>query len=182
MSFRSIFLLMMLASLVPFGLGVMWQNRQWQQQPTAPERAAIEPQIAPETVRPVSSTARSSPAAPDGAHEDPRPLVAAQRYSVVGTANAPLPASSSSTQAKAALPVQIRFRHINNIVQATVVNVSNVELTVKVSDRQSGSYTTLDLAPGIPAIFDARHGLELRAADEVTLQCDSYRDVVTTVP
>jgi hypothetical protein len=181
-SFRNIFLLAMLVSLVPFGLGVLWQNKLWQQQPKGPERAAIEPQIAPRPIRSVLVTARSSSEIPGAANEDPQTLAAALRRPVVDTDARPLPASSTGTPAKAALPVQIRFRHMNNIIQATVVNVSNVDFTVNVSDRQSGMQTTLDLAPGIPTIFDVRHGLELRSADEVTLQCDSYRDLVTTVP
>jgi hypothetical protein len=167
----AILLLTMLASFaVTFGVGVMWQGAPAEPPPIVHERAAIQPRIAPSPIRSVPPAVQLSPAVPDTAILDAKPP----------------PASGSSTPVEAAaLPIQIRFRHINNIIQATVVNVSDAELTVDAtvlnSDTRQTSQTTLNLTPRIPAVFGIRDGLELHPADEVTLRGGSYRELVATV-
>ena len=192
----AILLLTMLASFaVTYGFGVLWQGRPAEPPPIVRERAAIETQIAPSPIR--AEPPAIVPKRPAIETQiAPRPIgsvpLAAQLPPAArNAANAgayPLSASGSSTPVEAdlaALPVQIRFRHISNIIQATVVNVSDAELTVDATVlnpvSQQTSLTTLNLAPRIPTVFGVRDGLELHPADQVTLRGASYGELVTTV-
>jgi hypothetical protein len=171
MSSRTIIVLTLIVGFAVFFI-VMWQR--YSVDPPPPivaERAPVVPQMAAPPIPAVPQVAQQLPAAADTAR-DP----AAQSYRTVEDS-----ASGSSAPVEGALPVQVRFRHINNLVLGTIVNESNAQLSVEVIDRQSGTQTTLDLDPRIPAMIGVRDGLELHSGDEVAVRGASYRELVTKV-
>jgi hypothetical protein len=168
MSFRIVLLLTMLVSFV-VSFGVMWRGSRAQPPAIVVERAAIEPPVAPPPIRSLPPTAQPS--------QVPDASVPSASMDA-----APRAAASPNTPLETALPVQLRFRHINHNIQATIVNVSKEILTVDISVQQSGAQTTLELTPGMPTLFGVHDGLELHSADEVTLRSASYLELAATVP
>jgi hypothetical protein len=194
MSSKIILLITVLVSSAVF-FAAIWQDKAPEPTPISSESPVIEPQLAPLSGRSVQPGAQRSSPLPDAARADSqlrsaaRPPSAAQRPSVAPytayTDAGPTVAGPNAPPLDGALPIQIRFRHMSDIIEATIVNVSKEELTVNVSVLHSGSQTsqtTLDLAPGIPVVFGVRDGIELHSADEVRLLAADYRESLASVP
>lgn len=175
MSFRTIIILTSIVAFAVF-FAVMWQR--YSVDPPIVAKSAAEPQMAHPPISSVAPAAQPSTEVADTANADP----AAQKFRTVpGNANVDATPSDPNAPVESEMPVQIRFRHVNNLVLGTIVNESKAQLSVAVIDQQSGTQTTVDLEPRIPAMVGVRDGLELHSGDEVTVRAGSYREVITKV-
>ncbi len=148
-------------------------------------RRAAEPHavIEPPAPGPVNTHANAAGwIAPRSASQSP-PASAAERQPA--EAGGPLPLELSFHRRLAHLDRANRGRP-SYVVDARLYNVSAVPLAVEVlvssAASQRAATIELNVAPNGIADFGADDGLEMRAADLITLRSPPYRDLVAQIP